>query len=126
MRRRSLRLAILAVALLAGVTTTACRSGRSGRAEREDPLLRLSAAESLAEGQRLMGIEKYSQARKYLTHAFEVEPNSSSGREALLLVADSLYKQGGTQNLVQAEAKYRDFLPLPDQRPRRLRAAADR
>ncbi len=57
-----------------------------------------------------MAIEKYSQARKYLTHAFEVEPNSTSGREALLLVADSLYKQGGTQNLVQAEAKYRDFL----------------
>ena len=109
MRRRSLRISILAVALLAGVATTACRSGR-GRAEREDPLLQLSAQESLAEGQRLMGIEKYSQARKYLTHAFEVEPNSTSGREALLLVADSLYKQGGTQNLVQAEAKYRDFL----------------
>src|SRR6185295_6685971 len=109
MRRRSLRISILAVALLAGVATTACRSGR-GRAERQDPLLQLSAAESLAEGQRLMGVEKYSQARKYLTHAFEVEPNSTSGREALLLVADSLYKQGGTQNLVQAEAKYRDFL----------------
>jgi outer membrane protein assembly factor BamD len=84
----------------------ACRSG----AAREDPLLALSAAESLAEGQKLMGQDKYSAARRYLTHAFEVEPNSASGREALLLVADSLYKQGGNQNLVQAEAKYRDFL----------------
>ena len=88
--------------------------------QRQDPLLQLSAAESLAEGQRLMALEKYAQARKYLTHAFEVEPNSVSGREALLLVADSLYKQGGTQNLVQAEAKYRDFLnrfPTSDRAP---------
>ncbi|HEV8238930.1 MAG TPA: outer membrane protein assembly factor BamD [Thermoanaerobaculia bacterium] len=108
MRRDRIQILFLAAVLLAGGALTGCRSGR--RAERQDPLLQLSAAESLAEGQRLMGVEKYSQARKYLTHAFEVEPNSISGREALLLVADSLYKQGGTQTLVQAEAKYRDFL----------------
>jgi outer membrane protein assembly factor BamD len=117
MRPHRIHVAFLAVALLAGGFLTACKSGR---AEREDPLLQLSAVESLAEGQRLMGIEKYSQARKYLTHAFEVEPNSTSGREALLLVADSLYKQAGTQNLVQAEAKYRDFLnrfPTSDRAP---------
>jgi outer membrane protein assembly factor BamD len=107
MRRFRFDIAFLAAVLLAGVAATGCKSGR---AERADPLMQLSAAESLAEGQRLMGVEKYAQARKYLTHAFEVEPNSTSGREALLLVADSLYKQGGTQNLVQAEAKYRDFL----------------
>ena len=117
MRRFRTDIALLAAVLLAGVTLSGCKSGR---AEREDPLMQLSAAESLAEGQRLMGVEKYSQARKYLTHAFEVEPNSTSGREALLLVADSLYKQGGTQNLVQAEAKYRDFLnrfPTSDRAP---------
>jgi outer membrane protein assembly factor BamD len=117
MKCRYVRLSVFAVALLAGVALTGCKSGR---AEREDPLMKLSATESLAEGQRLMGVEKYSQARKYLTHAFEVEPNSISGREALLLVADSLYKQGGTQNLVQAEAKYRDFLnrfPTSDRAP---------
>jgi len=108
MTRDRIHILLLAAAVLAGGALTGCRSGH--RAERQDPLLQLSAAESLAEGQRLMGVEKYSQARKYLTHAFEVEPNSTSGREALLLVADSLYKQAGTQNLVQAEAKYRDFL----------------
>jgi outer membrane protein assembly factor BamD len=103
------------VALLV-VTLTACKSAR----QREDPLLQLSATESLVEGKRLMGVEKFAQARKYLTHAFEVEPNSTSGREALLLVADSLYKQGGSSNLVQAEAKYRDFLnrfPTSDRAP---------
>ena len=108
MRNHRIRVAFLVAVLLTGSALAGCKSAE--RRQREDPLLQLSAAESLTEGQRLMGIEKYAQARKYLTHAFEVEPNSTSGREALLLVADSLYKQGGTQNLVQAEAKYRDFL----------------
>jgi outer membrane protein assembly factor BamD len=99
-------LSSLAVLLLVVAAGLGCRSG----AVSDDPLLQLSASESLTEGQRLMGQERFSAARKYLTHAFEVEPNSSSGREALLLVADSLYKQGGAANLVQAEAKYRDFL----------------
>jgi len=108
MRSQRVHVSILLCVLLAGGALAGCKSGR--RAQREDPLMQLSAVESLTEGQRLMGIEKFAQARKYLTHAFEVEPNSTSGREALLLVADSLYKQGGTANLVQAEAKYRDFL----------------
>ncbi|HXT19987.1 MAG TPA: outer membrane protein assembly factor BamD [Thermoanaerobaculia bacterium] len=108
MRSPRTRVAFLLAVLAMGGALAGCKS--SERRQREDPLMQLSAAESLTEGQRLMGLEKYSQARKYLTHAFEVEPNSTSGREALLLVADSLYKQGGTQNLVQAEAKYRDFL----------------
>jgi outer membrane protein assembly factor BamD len=104
---KNVRVLALAVAVaITGVSLVGCKSAR----QHEDPLLQLSAAESLVEGQRLMGIEKFSQARKYLQHAFEVEPNSTSGREALLLVADSLYKEGGTQNLVQAESKYRDFL----------------
>jgi outer membrane protein assembly factor BamD len=106
MRSQRVHVTLVVCTLLVVTALAGCKSGR----QREDPLLQLSAAESLSEGQRLMASEKYSQARKYLTHAFEVEPNSTSGREALLLVADSLYKQGGTQNLVQAEAKYRDFL----------------
>jgi len=92
-------LALAAIALVA-----ACRSG-----VKDDPILRLSATESLEEGKRLFELEKYAGARPYFTHAFEVEPNSSAGREALLLVADSLFLQGGDANLVQAEAKYRDF-----------------
>jgi outer membrane protein assembly factor BamD len=110
-------LALAVLVTLAGVSLAGCRHGRS---ENNDPVLQLSAAESLAKGQQLMLVEKYGQARKYLTHAFEVEPNSASGREALLLVADCLYKDGGTQNLVQAEAKYRDFLnrfPTSDRAP---------
>jgi outer membrane protein assembly factor BamD len=75
----------------------------------EDPILRLSAAEAMAEGKTLMEREKYSLARQYFQHAFEVEPNSAMGREALLLVADALFLQGGSQGYLKAEAKYRDF-----------------
>lgn len=84
---------------------TAC----SGSRKREDPMLRLSAEESLVEGRRLFEAKKYGQAHPYFTHAFEVEPNSASGREALLLAADSLFLDGNRSNYVQAESRYRDF-----------------
>lgn len=86
----------------------------------EDPILRLSAEESLAQGKELMAKEKHGRARPYFTHAFEVEPNSAIGREGLLLAADTYYLEGGSSNFVQAEAKYRDFLnrfPTSEQAP---------
>jgi outer membrane protein assembly factor BamD len=97
---------LLAVALLAILAFAGCRSGGAPN----DPILRLSAEESLAQGKDLLAREKYGAARPYFTHAFEVEPNSAIGREALLLAADTYYLQGGTANFVQAEAKYRDYL----------------
>ncbi|MCM2269626.1 MAG: outer membrane protein assembly factor BamD [Thermoanaerobaculia bacterium] len=103
MNRRTLRLA-LALAVAVAAASTACRSGAE-----DDPILRLSAVESLAEGRKLLDAAKYRQARPYLQHAFEVEPNSATGREALLLVADSNFKEGGDTGFIQAEAKYRDF-----------------
>ncbi len=75
----------------------------------EDPILRLSAEESLAKGEELMEQKKYVRARDYLIHAFEVEPNSATGRKALLLVADAHFLDGGSENFIRAEAKYRDF-----------------
>jgi outer membrane protein assembly factor BamD len=97
---------LTAVALFAvAASGVSCKSVRI----REDPILRLSSAESLAEGKRLFELEKYDKARPYLSHAFEVEPNSAGGREALLLVADCYYHAGSDSELIQAEAKYRDF-----------------
>ena len=66
--------------------------------------------ESLDAGRKLFDAGKFTQARPYFQHAFEVEPNSAVGRESLLLVADSAFQEGGRTELVQAEAKYRDFL----------------
>jgi len=94
-----------AAALLALLALGAACGSRGAN----DPILRLSAAESLAEGKRLFERERYSAARPYFAHAFEVEPNSAAGREALLLVADSLFMEGSDADLIQAEAKYRDF-----------------
>lgn len=85
---------------------------------KNDPILQLAAQESLEQGKALMEEGKYNKARDYLTHAFEVEPNSRTGREALLLVADCYFLDGGVGNYIQAEAKYRDFLnrfPTSDQ-----------
>jgi outer membrane protein assembly factor BamD len=101
MKRILLPLAALVLALAAN----GCRTGTS-----EDPILQLAAQESLAQGKELLAQEKYERARPYFTHAYEVEPNSAVGREALLLAADTYYLQGGSTNFVQAEAKYRDFL----------------
>jgi len=100
MIRRRLASSLL---LLAALAAAACGGAR------EDPILQLSAAESLAQGKVLLDRKEYAEARKYLTHAFEAETNSAAGREGLLLAADSLFLQGGNQNLIQAEAKYRDF-----------------
>jgi outer membrane protein assembly factor BamD len=97
------RILFLLAALL--VALAGCRSGAA-----EDPILQLGAEESLAQGKALLANQKYAKARPYFTHAFEVEPNSATGREGLLLAADTYYQEGGTTNYVQAEAKYRDFL----------------
>lgn len=89
-----------------------------GSGLREDPILRLGAEESLAQGKALMAEGKYRLARKYLLHTFEVEPNSPMGREGLLLAADSLFKEDTLSGYIEAESRYRDFLnrfPTSDQ-----------
>jgi outer membrane protein assembly factor BamD len=99
---------MLPLLALAGLILTGAGCKSSGAPA--DPILRLSAQESIAQGKELLAKEKYDKARPFFTHAFEVEPNSAIGREALLLAADTYYLQGGNANYIQAEAKYRDFL----------------
>jgi outer membrane protein assembly factor BamD len=99
-----LTLPLLLSTALGALAAAGCRTSAA-----EDPVLQLSAAEALAEGKSLMEREKYTQARRFLSHAYEVEPNSAGGREALLLVADAHFLEGGNDNFIQAEAKYRDF-----------------
>ena len=103
MKSPTLRVSALLVTVI--LAFVSCKGGI-----KEDPILRLSADEALTKGKELMDREKYREATQYLDHAFEVAPNSASGREALLLSADSYFLAGGTTNFVKAEAKYRDFL----------------
>lgn len=99
-RRISVSMALLASALALG----ACGGTR------EDPILQLSSQEALEQGHQLMAQGKWGPARKYFIHAFEVEPNSATGREGLLLAADAYFMAGGEDNLIKAEARYRDFV----------------
>jgi len=103
--RSLLALALFAGALAAGLLALGACGGT-----KEDPILQLSSQEALEEGKKLMAGGHWGPARKYLIHAFEVEPNSASGREGLLLAADCYFKAGGEDNLIKAEARYRDFV----------------
>lgn len=98
-RRTLSSLCVVLVVLASG-----CGSG-----DQDDPILRLSAQEAFDEGQRLFAEEKYLRAHAYFAHAFQIEPNSQVGRDALMLEADSFFLAGGEDQLVRAEAKYRDF-----------------
>ncbi len=102
---RSSKFKFNALLMMLVLALVSCKGGI-----KEDPILRLSAEEGLTQGKDLMDREKYREAVQYLDHAFEVAPNSATGREALLLSADSYFLAGGTANFVKAEAKYRDFL----------------
>ncbi|HTQ81428.1 MAG TPA: outer membrane protein assembly factor BamD, partial [Thermoanaerobaculia bacterium] len=103
----------LLLLVFAGLGLAGCHGGA-----KQDPILQLSAEEALAQGKSWVAKEKYARARPYFTHAYEVEPNSATGREALLLAADTYYLEGGSTNYIQSEAKYRDYLnrfPTSDQ-----------
>ncbi|HVT18898.1 MAG TPA: outer membrane protein assembly factor BamD [Thermoanaerobaculia bacterium] len=102
--------ALVRLASLACLGALALSGCHGGGGKPADPVLRLSAEESLVQGKQWLAKEKYSRARPYFSHAFEVEPNSKIGRESLLLAADTYYLEGGSANYVQAEAKYRDYL----------------
>ena len=81
MKRSRIGSTALAVAVV--VSLVGCKGGI-----REDPILRLSADEAFQKGQELMEKKKHTQAVKYFDHAFEVAPNSRTGRDALLLAVD--------------------------------------
>jgi outer membrane protein assembly factor BamD len=94
----------VSIALLLAVVLASCGGTR------EDPILQLSSQEALEQGRKLMAEGKWNGARRYFIHAFEVEPNSATGREGLLLAADAYFMAGGAENLIKAEARYRDFV----------------
>jgi outer membrane protein assembly factor BamD len=81
-------------------------------------LLSKSKEELFEKGKGLIEKKKYEQGRKYLTFVFETYPNDPLGRDALLMVADSYFKQGGTGH-TEARFRYRDYLNRYPGAPRR-------
>jgi outer membrane protein assembly factor BamD len=61
-------------------------------------------------GKALFDKKRYDQGRKYLNFVFETYPNEKEGRQALLLVADSYFRQGGATGYTEARFRYRDYL----------------
>ena len=70
-------------------------------------------------GKALIAKKKYDQGRKYLNFVFETYPNDPQGRDALLLVADSYFRQNTSTGYTEARFRYRDYLNRYPAAPRR-------
>ncbi|MDQ6894931.1 MAG: outer membrane protein assembly factor BamD [Acidobacteriota bacterium] len=109
-----LRDGILRAALAAGLVLTAAGCASGGGSRKPDKVtteLLSTPKEALFEkGKALINRKKYELGRKYLTFVFETYPNDPLGREALLMVADSFFRQGGTTGYTEARFRYRDYL----------------
>ena len=92
--------------LLPGACATATK--KPDKITRE--LLTSSKEDLFAKGKALLEKKKFEQGRKYLNFVFETYPNEKEGRQALLLVADSYFRQGGATPYTEARFRYRDYL----------------
>jgi outer membrane protein assembly factor BamD len=70
-------------------------------------------------GKTLLDKKKYDLGRKYLTFVFETYPNDPLGRQSLLMVADSYFRQGGATSYAEARFRYRDYLNRYPDAPQR-------
>ena len=95
--------------VLALLLAVAC-SGTKKPDKITQELLSKSKEELFEKGKGLVERKKYETGRKYLTFVFETYPNDPLGREALMMVADSYFKQGGNSGYTEARFRYRDYL----------------
>ena len=99
------------VVLLLAAAFSGCGPAKPKGPDKVTQELLSSTKEVLFEkGKALIEKKKYEQGRKYLSFVFETYPNDPLGREALLLVADSYYREGGTTGYTEARFRYRDYL----------------
>lgn len=103
--------AALAVSIV-GVSIAHCAS--SSKSKKPDKLtqeLLSTPKEALFEkGKGLIAKKRYDEGRKYLNFIFETYPNDPLGRQSLLMVADSYFRQAGTAGYTEARFRYRDYL----------------
>lgn len=106
--KRALLAAILAAAAALPATTGCSGTKKPDKITRE--LLTESKEALFEKGKALVARKKYEDGRKYLNHVFETYPNETLGREALLLVAGSYFRQKTTTSYTEARYRYRDYL----------------
>ena len=99
--------AVLLAACLAGAA--ACSATKKPDKITQE-LLNTPKETLFAKGKTLIEKKKYDLGRKYLSFVFETYPNDPLGREALLMVADSYFRQGGATGYTEARFRYRDYL----------------
>ena len=98
----------LAAALL--LFAAACSSGPKKPDKTTLELLNSPKEVLFEKGKALLAKKKYEDGRKYLNFVFETYPNDPEGRQSLLLVADSYFRQAGTTGYTEARFRYRDYL----------------
>ena len=97
--------------LLFTITSAGCSSSGVTKPDKITTELLSTPKEQLFEkGKALLDKKKYDLGRKYLTFVFETYPNDPLGRQSLLIVADSYFRQGGATNYAEARFRYRDYL----------------
>lgn len=104
------RLAAAASVSLLLLLSAACASGPKKPDKITQELLNSPKDVLFQKGKALLEKKKYDQGRKYLNFVFETYPNDPEGRQALLLVADSYFRQGGSTGYTEARFRYRDYL----------------
>ena len=109
----------LALAVLTLFVVSAGCSGSKKPDKLTEELLSTPKEALFEKGKALIEKKKWETGRKYLSFVFETYSNDPLGREALLLLADSYFKQGGTTGYTEARFRYRDYLNRYPGAPRR-------
>ncbi len=119
--RRAAGAAAFASVCLGLLLASGCSSSNAPRKPDKltQELLSTPKEQLYAKGKGLIDKKKWEQGRKYLSYVFETYPNDVLGRDALLLVADSYVKQGGTASYTEARYRYRDYLNRYPDAPKR-------
>jgi outer membrane protein assembly factor BamD len=115
---RSRILQVVFAAAAAGALAAGC-SGSKKPDKLTEELLSTPKEALFEKGKALVEKKKWDTGRKYLSFVFETYSNDPLGREALLLLADSYFKQGGTTGYTEARFRYRDYLNRYPGAPRR-------
>lgn len=104
-----MRIRGVALVLAGALVLAACSANKKPDRVTRD-LLSLPKEALFEKGKALLDKKKPEEARKYLNFVFESYPNDPLGQKALLIVADSYFRQRGVTAALEARYRYRDYV----------------